>query len=192
MSHLFYVELSATETKSSINNVLASFFGFAYFDRAQASTLQVNPNPNSISIVMPDGATEDEISRAADELTPLSRFRDINATPWLLKRNQELADLIGRFIVTMGLGAMLIGGVGIMNTMLVLVGRRTMEIAALKTFGLKGRQIAALFMAEAFLLGVIGSFFGCSGRDGINRGQSMLLERPFYSKNSRGAYILMR
>lgn len=150
----------ATETESSINNVLASFFGFAYFDMSQAATLQLNPNPNTISIVLPDDATEDDISRAADELTPLARFRDVNATPWLLKRNQELADLIGRFIVTMGLGAMLIGGVGIMNTMLVLVGRRTMEIAALKTFGLKGRQIAALFMAEAFLLGIIGSALG--------------------------------
>ncbi len=158
----------ATETESSINNVLASFFGFAYFDIAQASTLQLNPNPNAISIVMPDDATEDEISKAADELTPLARFRDINATPWLLKRNQELADLIGRFIVTMGLGAMLIGGVGIMNTMLVLVGRRTMEIAALKTFGLKGQQIAALFMAEAFLLGVIGSLLGVVAGVGLS------------------------
>ncbi|MBI1280449.1 MAG: FtsX-like permease family protein [Anaerolineaceae bacterium] len=150
----------ATETESSINNVLASFFGFAYFDIKQANMLQVNPNPNTISIVFSDAATGDDISKAADELTPLVRFRDINATPWLLKRNQELADLIGRFIVTMGLGAMLIGGVGIMNTMLVLVGRRTMEIAALKTFGLKGRQIASLFMAEAFLLGMIGSLLG--------------------------------
>ena len=61
----------------------------------------------------------------------------------------------------MGLGALLIGGVGIINTMLVMVGRRTEEIAALKTFGLKGRQVGALFLAEAFLLGVLGSIVGC-------------------------------
>ncbi len=150
----------ATETESSINNVLASFFGFAYFDIAQAAALQLNPNPNTISIVMPDGSTAEEISSAANELTPLVMFRDVNATPWLLERNKELADLIGRFIVTMGLGAMLIGGVGIMNTMLVLVGRRTMEIAALKTFGLKGGQIAALFLSEALILGILGSLLG--------------------------------
>jgi ABC-type antimicrobial peptide transport system permease subunit len=150
----------ATETESSINNVLASFFGFAYFDMSQASTLQLNPNPNTISIVLPDNATEEEISSAADQIFAQRQFRDMNATPWLLQRNKEIADLIGRFIVTMGLGAMLIGGVGIMNTMLVLVGRRTMEIAALKTFGLKGRQIAALFVSEAFLLGAIGSVLG--------------------------------
>jgi putative ABC transport system permease protein len=41
------------------------------------------------------------------------------------------------------------------------VGRRTTEIAALKTFGLKGGQVAALFLSEAFLLGLIGSAVGC-------------------------------
>ncbi len=150
----------ATETEASINNILASFFGFAYFDAAQASNLSLNTNPNSVGIIMPDGSSGEDISRTANELIPLRIFRDVNATPWLLERNKLLADLIGRFIVTMGLGAMLIGGVGIMNTMLVLVGRRTMEIAALKTFGLKGRQIASLFICEAFLLGVLGSGLG--------------------------------
>jgi len=36
-----------------------------------------------------------------------------------------------------------------------------MEIAALKTFGLKGGQIGALFLAEAFWLGILGSILGC-------------------------------
>ncbi|MCA0457406.1 MAG: FtsX-like permease family protein [Chloroflexi bacterium] len=150
----------STDTEASINNILASFFGFAYFDAKNATLLNMNSNPNTVGIVMPEGSSADEIEAAANELTSLTMFREINATPWLLERNQELADLIGRFIVTMGLGAMLIGGVGIMNTMLVLVGRRTMEIAALKTFGLKGRQIGMLFMGEAFLLGILGSILG--------------------------------
>jgi ABC-type antimicrobial peptide transport system permease subunit len=71
-----------------------------------------------------------------------------------------ISRLLGDFIVVMGLGALLIGGVGIMNTMLVLVRRRTSEIAALKTFGLKGGQIGWLFFAESVLLGLIGSGVG--------------------------------
>ena len=63
----------------------------------------------------------------------------------------------------MGMGALLIGGVGIINTMLVRVRHRALEIAALKTFGLKGRQVAALFLAEAAWLGVLGSALGCLG-----------------------------
>ena len=84
----------------------------------------------------------------------------MNTTPDLLERNTEVADLLGRFIVVMGLGALLIGGVGIVNTMLVIVGRRALEIASLKTFGMKRRQIAVLFSTEAFLLGLFGSALG--------------------------------
>ena len=109
---------------------------------------------------LPDGASEADIEQAANEATQLVYAREVSTTPYLLRRNQELSDMVGRFIVAMGLGAMLIGGVGITNTMLVLVRRRSMEIAALKTFGLKGRQIGALFLAEAFLLGLIGSAVG--------------------------------
>jgi ABC-type antimicrobial peptide transport system permease subunit len=149
-----------TEAEASVNNILAAFFGFAYFDNQQAKTLQLSPEPNNIGIVLEEGASQEDILTAVAELQRSIPFRDMNTTPWLLERNREVADMIGRFIVTMGLGALLIGGVGIMNTMLVLVGRRTFEIAALKTFGLKGQQVAALFITEAFLLAVIGSALG--------------------------------
>ncbi len=149
-----------TEAEASINNIFASFFGFVYFDIRQAEALGLSPLPNTIGIALPDGATEADIERAVGELRTMTRIRDINTTPWIIRRNQELSDMVGRFIVAMGLGALLIGGVGIMNTMLVLVGRRTMEIAALKTFGLKGRQVAALFAAEAVVLGIVGSLLG--------------------------------
>ncbi len=149
-----------TEAEASINNIFASFFGFAYFDAAQAGALQLSPLPNTIGIVLPDGASAEAIEAAAQEVSRLVPVRELTATPSLINRNRELADMIGRFIVTLGLGAMLIGGVGIMNTMLVLVRRRTVEIAALKTFGLKGGQVAALFAAEALLLALAGAALG--------------------------------
>ena len=57
---------------------------------------------------------------------------NFTTVPDLRQQNQTIADYTGQFIVVMGLGAMLIGGVGIVNTMLVMVRRRTEEIAALK------------------------------------------------------------
>lgn len=150
----------ATETEANIENVFAAFFGFAYFDIRNAASLGLNDSPNTIGINLPVGTPPDAIEDAGFELSALVNPREIRTTPYLLRRNTELADMVGRFIVAMGLGAMLIGGVGIMNTMLVLVNRRSMEIASLKTFGLKGRQVAALFLSEAFLLGVIGSALG--------------------------------
>lgn len=148
----------SAEIESSLMNPLAAFFGFAYLDVAQAGKLEIPTLPNTISLTLPSGA---DIAAAGDVVGELTRSRYITTVPELLERNQEIADLMGRFIVVMGLGALLIGGVGIINTMLVMVGRRAEEIAALKTFGLKGRQVAALFLSEAFLLGVLGSLVGC-------------------------------
>lgn len=150
----------STEAEANIENIFAAFFGFAYLDQRHAATLGLNPNPNTVGIFLPDGATEADIVQASDEIGGLFYSPERRDTVYLLQRNKDLSDMVGRFIVAMGLGALLIGGIGIMNTMLVLVGRRTMEIASLKTFGLKGRQIATMFMAEALLLGVIGSLVG--------------------------------
>lgn len=153
-----------TEAEAGLRSLFAAFFGFVYFDQAQAaSALTVDMRPNRISIALPDGTSNDEILDAAGELNRMLRpsgwLRTLTV-PRILEQNEIIADVTGRFVVVMGLGAMLIGGVGIINTMLVMVRRRTEEIAALKTFGLKGRQVAALFMTEALLLGIVGSAVG--------------------------------
>ena len=148
----------SSDNEASITNPLAAFFGFAYLDQAQAAKLQLSTLPNSISVALQPDADIYAARNALQEIIPEG---DYSTVPDLLQTNQEISDLLGRFIVVMGLGALLIGGVGIINTMLVMVGRRTEEIAALKTFGLKGRQVGAMFLAEAFLLGVLGSIVGC-------------------------------
>lgn len=150
-----------TETESSFEDLFAAFFGFAYFDIAQADVLGLEPTPNTIGISFRDPADEQRRFDAVLALRQAGVRGFVSTVDEVLARNTFVADLIGRFIVIMGLGALLIGGVGIINTMLVLVGRRTAEIAALKTFGLKGRQVAALFLSEAALLGLIGSAVGC-------------------------------
>lgn len=154
------------EHEAGLRNLFAAFFGFAYFDLDSAPVMSVSQIPDTISLILPDHlapTTRDEAFAVQDELRALlrsDRFRSYQSVPELRRQNQMVADYTGQFIVVMGLGAMLIGGVGIVNTMLVMVRRRTEEIAALKTFGLKGRQVALLFMAEALLLGLVGSIIG--------------------------------
>lgn len=148
-----------TEQEAGVSDLLAAFFGFAYLPLDKAPLLQQSGQPNMIAVALPDGATPEQIDAAAAELGPLTQAR-ITTVNELVASYTEVADILGRFIVIMGLGALLIGGVAIINTMLVLVGRRTNEIAALKTFGLKGRQVMMMFLTEALILGVIGSLLG--------------------------------
>lgn len=164
------VGIVATETEAGVSNLFASFFGFAYLNVAEAQLLDLPAEPNTFSAVLPEGT---DIDAAARRLRTLGVTGSYDTVPELLERNEVIGDVLGRFIVIMGLGALLIGGVGIINTMLVMVGRRSTEIAALKTFGLKGRQVAALFMAEAFLLGLMGSVVGSA----IGVGMSALVNQ---------------
>lgn len=59
-----------------------------------------------------------------------------------------------------GLLSLLVGGVGIANTMQVLLRRRRKEVAVWKTLGYTGGQIQRMFGLEAFLLGLGGSLIG--------------------------------
>jgi predicted lysophospholipase L1 biosynthesis ABC-type transport system permease subunit len=160
-TELFTVRgIAPTEAESSLRNPFAALFGFAYIHIGQAQTVGLSRDPSVISMIFPTGA---DIDRLVSDFFAqgLGQRTYVQSVTRLLQQNEVLADYLGRFIVIMGLGALLIGGVGIINTMLVMVGRRTTEIAALKTFGLKGRQIALLFLAEALLLGALGSLVGC-------------------------------
>ncbi len=92
--------------------------------------------------------------------TDFSKELNRASVPELEKQNAETAGVIDDMILVMGLSSLLIGGIGIVNTMLVVVSRRTLEIAVLKTLGLKGYRVTFLFLVEALLMGLIGSLIG--------------------------------
>jgi putative ABC transport system permease protein len=57
-------------------------------------------------------------------------------------------------------GIILLGGMIIINTMLMIVNERKREIGMLKAMGMDNLKVEKLFMTEAFYLGVAGSFLG--------------------------------
>ena len=159
------VGIVSTYEEASISNFFASLFGFAYIDIDVAREL-IDPNIgiNNVTVLFDEPLTSENENAVEEDMRDLARRSTrhirIRTAVELLEASEIVSRLLGDFIVVLGLGALLIGGVGIMNTMLVLVRRRTNEIAALKTFGLKGGQIAWLFFAENMLLGIVGSAIG--------------------------------
>ncbi len=56
---------------------------------------------------------------------------------------------------------LLMGGIGILNLMLMAVFERTREMGILAAMGMKGRQIMSLFLLEGAFIGLVGAAIGC-------------------------------
>jgi putative ABC transport system permease protein len=73
--------------------------------------------------------------------------------------------------------ALLIGGVGVMNMMLVAVSERVKEIGIRKALGARPREIGAQFLAEAVLLAVVGGGAGVVSGLGVAALAALLIAR---------------
>jgi putative ABC transport system permease protein len=72
----------------------------------------------------------------------------------------SLFDAVRAFLVGIGAISMLVAGISILNVTLLSVLRRRNEIGVLRAVGYRRRDVLAIFLAEATLLGVAGSVVG--------------------------------
>jgi len=72
----------------------------------------------------------------------------------------QMADSFAVLLLVIGALSLLIGGVGVMNIMLVAIHQRTMEIGLRKAMGAKRRHIVVQFLIEAVMICLAGGLVG--------------------------------
>jgi putative ABC transport system permease protein len=128
--------------------------------------------------------SEDYMDAATDEITLLLRQQhkiqpgedddfSVMSQEDILNMAEQITGILTIFLGAIAAISLLVGGIGIMNIMLVSVTERTREIGIRKAVGAKRRDILRQFLIEAVVLSVIGGLLGIL----LGTGIAILVER---------------
>ena len=135
---------------------------------------------NSISVKVRGG---EDMQEAEEQIRSLLRQRHrlqpqqdddfwIRNLSEVLQTQEESSKVMTYLLAAIASVSLLVGGIGIMNIMLVSVTERTREIGLRMAIGARGKDILSQFLVEAITLsligGVIGIAFGLAGSELIS------------------------
>jgi hypothetical protein len=126
--------------------------------------------------------SSEDVPQTIDEITQLLRRRhalregqpdDFSIRDWseLSKMMSSTSALMTNLLLCVAPISLLVGGIGIMNMMLVSVTERTREIGIRRAMGARARDIRRQFLAEAIMLCLCGGIAGIA----LGRSASFLL-----------------
>ncbi|MDP4281880.1 MAG: ABC transporter permease [Bacteroidota bacterium] len=135
---------------------------------------------NYINSIMVSAKTEKMIPEATDEITQLLRIRHklgpSEDNDFTIRSQSDIAStaastsrVLTILLASIASISLLVGGIGIMNIMLVSVTERTREIGIRMGVGARGRDVLMQFLIEALMIslmgGIIGIFLGILASD---------------------------
>lgn len=125
----------------------------------------------AVGVIIAQGRDPDDASSVTLQIQQTLRerreisFRDeddfiVLSQSELINTLDDITALLTAFLVILASISLIVGGIGIMNIMLVTVTERTREIGLRKAVGAQNRDILLQFLTEAVILSVLGGGVG--------------------------------
>lgn len=126
---------------------------------------------NRVTFIVVKARSGGELAEAEEAITELLRQRHkirpgdkddfrVRNIAELLQKRQESSRIMSLLLAAVAFISLLVGGIGIMNIMLVSVTERTREIGLRMAVGASARDIMAQFLTEAVLISIVGGTIG--------------------------------
>jgi len=128
-------------------------------------------SPSSDDTMLQIRAHSGELDKALAQVEGVLRHRrglkydqpdnfDLNTATRIIEQFDSITLLLGVFAIAISAVGLLVGGIGVMNIMLMTVTERTREIGIRKALGARKRDIVRQFLFEAMTLTFLGGVLG--------------------------------
>lgn len=128
-------------------------------------------SPGRVDMLLASATSVETTTRAQAQVISILRQRhriqdgreadfSVNTQSEFREKQEAIAQILSALLLSVAAVSLVVGGIGVMNIMLVSVAERTREIGIRLSIGARGRDILVQFLVEAIVLSLAGGILG--------------------------------